>query len=119
VVTGNNNGRTLPDKYVNEILLRKIDEASAMDLLMNPKQDPNLSWREYFNELSQNFAVDDKLKRRNRWRKVILQRHIGKMMMAKWRLFKVILKKSLERWDAPNEHDLRDHILEQLPPKLR
>jgi len=31
VVKGNNNGCTLPEKYVTEILLQKIDEASAME----------------------------------------------------------------------------------------
>ena len=40
-------------------------------------------------------------------------------MMAQWRLFKVTLEQSLEKGDAPNEDDLRDHILEQLTPKLR
>jgi len=40
-------------------------------------------------------------------------------MMAQWRLFKVTLEKSLAKGDAPNEDDLRYHILEQLTPKLR
>jgi len=86
---------------------------------MKRKQDLNPSCREYSNELSQNFAVDDKLMRRYKWRKVILQTPRGKIMMAQWRIFKVSLEKSLEKGDATNEDDLRDHILEQLTPKLR
>jgi len=43
VVTGNNNGYTLLDQYVTEILLLKIYEASAMELLMKRKQDPKRS----------------------------------------------------------------------------
>ena len=74
---------------------------------------------EYFNELSKNFAVDDKLMRRHKWRKVMLQKPQKKIMMSQWRLFKVTLEKSLEKGDAPNENDLRDHILEQLTPNLR
>jgi len=89
-------------------LLQNIGEASAMELLMKCKQDPNLSWREYLNELSQNFAMDDKLIRRHKWCKVILQKPQGKVMMAQWRLFKVTFEKSLEKGDAPNDDDLRD-----------
>jgi len=104
-----------------------------MELLMKRKQDTNLSWREYFNELKrtqdaelqnaerrmQNFAVDDKLMRRHKWRKVMPQKPPGKIMMAQWNLFKVTLENSLEKGDATNEYDVMDHILEQLTPKLR
>jgi len=53
-----------------------------MELLMRRKQDPDLRWRDYFNELGQNFAVDGKLVRRHKWRKAILQRPRRKIMMA-------------------------------------
>jgi len=46
MLTGNNNGCTLPDKYVTEILLQKLDGVLVMEILMKCKQDPNLSWRE-------------------------------------------------------------------------
>jgi len=89
-----------------------------MEFLMKRKQDPNPSWLEYFNELSPNFVVDDKLMRRHKLRKANLQKPQGKIMILQWRVFKVTLEKSLGKGDAPNEDNLRDHILEQLTPSL-
>ena len=113
------NGAPIPDKTILGILEGWLDDASRRALRTRLNQNPDLPYATFLQELAREVSVGS-APQRNKWREVRLKlTEGGDIGFANWRNFKSSLEESLVGVQPPQDEDLREHVLKQLPQPLR
>ena len=111
-------GGSMPQSTLLLLLEGYLDGASKKMLRSRQKENPDLTYAEFFSWLSREMTPGPVETDKNRWKRTKLQTKGGQLTMADWRNFKAPLVECLEESNPPQD-DLRDHVVQQLPQSVR
>ena len=108
----------LSDEVLLEILKGSLDKASKSKLEARREKSPNVTYAEFWKDLSDEFGQDLSAQCREEWKRVSLK-GATRLTAGIWREFRAEFEKTLGRVEDIGEWEAADQILRELPAKLR